>query len=1083
MINYYVATDGLDTNAGDIDHPFLTLGKARDIIRTLQPLTDSVTVWIRAGEYQLTASFALTSADCGTADHPILYTNYGAEEVHIIGGQKLDPTHWVLSSVGHDAIYDRLRAPAQAAVYQIDMTAESPTITSYGSLATRPMQLFFDGSPMTLARYPNKNATPGITTKIGDYTTQFDISNPSSDGVTWRYTYDGTGTDPVINATTVPVGTMIYVNLVGGTPVCNILNRDSFSVTASGDNYFEVNNPVGVAETNKTIGTLGYLQLKTQWLRSATGTSGTHYGFATTAFTISNTTGTTWRYTWVGGTTPTINSTTMPNGSIVVINGQNFKSANNGTFVTTGVNNAGWFEVTNALGEIDTSVTIGTGYIHTQDKITYKFTDRDWMSNCTSPSFDAYLYGSYRYLYLGTFQQINNIVTATKTINLTDETPMGTHQYGYEGGNPYCIVNVPEELDSAGEYYIDRSTGILYFWAPGDVDPDTKDSYVSLLDDPLVTMTDVTYTTLHGLIFEYNRGQAILAHTCDHVVIDASTIRNIGGRRHFVFATAIENNLKFAIAIDDSTNCGITNSFVYNCADGAIYMQGGNRASDPQIHSHNYITGNTIHDNNIWNMQPATVTLNGLGYEGYNYVGIGDTFSHNVVYNQPFIGLWPGGIDHIIEYNEFYNVCTDQSDTGAIDAANDDHCQGNIIRFNIFRDMKDIFSGGVYGVYLDQTIPNYTVYGNIFKNLPQGILMNSGSNHVIANNLFINNTIRGLSLTATYGPTGCQFLCNVNYCPTTYKSLMTVTGQTKKNNWYRDAPGFTDFAGGDYSFAITSPLWSFGWQAIPISDITVSSVVTGPDWAFNLPNLVWTGRQLKASLNTGLLRRLPLDSIGQDVTPDLAGDAILHDHTNGGTSWLGSTEGKAGSGLHLDGNIANSVTITSNTALTTHGARTFSFWLNPTAGASATIFDFGGIGFGIKTLKATATYRVTFYLLGTLYKQWVDVRTLEGGTLDAYDGNWHHWCITIDYINGVFDLENAVLKIDNHIVSKYSSSIVGSPTAWTGLLIGRSTSDSTNFSIDEVMVWDRVLSDAEITDLYDLDIFDNNNVILFMMDF
>lgn len=91
------------------------------------------------------------------------------------------------------------------------------------------------------------------STSIGGATTQFDITNPA--GTTFRYTFDGTGTDPNITATSVPVGSTIYVqaqNFTAG-------NNGVFVVTGSGANYFEVTNASGVVESNKTIGT-GFIE-------------------------------------------------------------------------------------------------------------------------------------------------------------------------------------------------------------------------------------------------------------------------------------------------------------------------------------------------------------------------------------------------------------------------------------------------------------------------------------------------------------------------------------------------------------------------------------------------------------------------------------------------------------------------------------------------------------------------------------------------------------------------------------------------------------------------------------------------------
>ena len=86
-------------------------------------------------------------------------------------------------------------------------------------------------------------------TYYGDSTTQFDVTNPA--GATFRYTYDGTGTDPGITATTFPTSSTIGIF----SPNFNAANTGNFTVTASGANYFEVTNAAGVIESDKTLST------------------------------------------------------------------------------------------------------------------------------------------------------------------------------------------------------------------------------------------------------------------------------------------------------------------------------------------------------------------------------------------------------------------------------------------------------------------------------------------------------------------------------------------------------------------------------------------------------------------------------------------------------------------------------------------------------------------------------------------------------------------------------------------------------------------------------------------------------------
>ncbi len=86
------------------------------------------------------------------------------------------------------------------------------------------------------------------TSSVGSSTTQFDITNPS--GTTFRYVWDTTGTDPVISAVTFPVGSQVTINIANASAG----NNGTFTITAVASGYFEVDNPAGVVESDKTMG-------------------------------------------------------------------------------------------------------------------------------------------------------------------------------------------------------------------------------------------------------------------------------------------------------------------------------------------------------------------------------------------------------------------------------------------------------------------------------------------------------------------------------------------------------------------------------------------------------------------------------------------------------------------------------------------------------------------------------------------------------------------------------------------------------------------------------------------------------------
>lgn len=143
-------------------------------------------------------------------------------------------------------------------------TLGAKTIKKFGTLdlvtgdivANQVIVVVYDGTNMQL-QSGTTSAVPVVNvftanTPVGDSTTQFDITNTVA--TTYRYTYDGTGTDPNITALTFPIGTVVDIqaqNFTAG-------NNGLFTVTGSGNNYIEVTNASGVVESNKTIGT-GYI--------------------------------------------------------------------------------------------------------------------------------------------------------------------------------------------------------------------------------------------------------------------------------------------------------------------------------------------------------------------------------------------------------------------------------------------------------------------------------------------------------------------------------------------------------------------------------------------------------------------------------------------------------------------------------------------------------------------------------------------------------------------------------------------------------------------------------------------------------
>ena len=134
--DYYVATTGSDTNDGTIGSPFLTLEKAKTVVRAALPTaTEPITVWVRGGTYYFDQALEFGPDDSGTASVPVTYSGYANETVVLSGAIPLTPTWSTYSG--------NIQVATIGTGLEFDI-------------------LFADGSQQVMARYPNYNANTAI---------------------------------------------------------------------------------------------------------------------------------------------------------------------------------------------------------------------------------------------------------------------------------------------------------------------------------------------------------------------------------------------------------------------------------------------------------------------------------------------------------------------------------------------------------------------------------------------------------------------------------------------------------------------------------------------------------------------------------------------------------------------------------------------------------------------------------------------------------------------------------------------------------------------------------------------------------
>ncbi|NLF67979.1 MAG: right-handed parallel beta-helix repeat-containing protein [Candidatus Anammoximicrobium sp.] len=157
----YVAVDGNDAwsgklpeaNATRTDGPLATLEAARDAVRRWKqagPLpARGVVVELRGGVYERDRALELTAEDSGAAETPIEYRARPGESVRLIGGKRIAG----FTPVTDGALLGRLEPETRGNVWQVDLRAAG--VTDFGGPAGGGLELFFQGRPMHIARWPN----------------------------------------------------------------------------------------------------------------------------------------------------------------------------------------------------------------------------------------------------------------------------------------------------------------------------------------------------------------------------------------------------------------------------------------------------------------------------------------------------------------------------------------------------------------------------------------------------------------------------------------------------------------------------------------------------------------------------------------------------------------------------------------------------------------------------------------------------------------------------------------------------------------------------------------------------------------
>jgi hypothetical protein len=449
---------------------------------------------------------------------------------------------------------------------------------------------------------------------------------------------------------------------------------------------------------------------------------------------------------------------------------------------------------------------------------------------------DIWVHGYWAYDWANSYEHIQSIDVNNHLIKTSP--PYGN--YGFRKGGRFYFINVLEELDEPGEFYLDRKNGILYFWPSSPIEEGK--ALVSIVEKPLININGASYVTIRGLTIECARGDGVRILGGSKNVVTDCTLRNLG------------NN---GVTVSGGNNHGVFDCDIYQAGDGGISLSGGDRKT--LLPAGHYACKNHIHNVARWSRcyVPA-ISVNGVGI----------SVSNNLIHDHPHCAILFGGNEHHIELNEIHHVCMETGDVGAIYTGRDYTYRGNIIRYNFIHHTGGVGMGSM-GIYMDDCVSGTQIYGNILWKLHRAVFIGGGRDFTIENNIFVDCDPaieidgRGLSKAPVWHdmvyqtmkkhledmnwkqppystrypqladlekfyaaddgvpPGNISVLCNIcvgsEFLKTTWGAAndMIVVG----DNLVGQDPNFIDAANGDFRLKDNSPAFKLGFKPLPTDQI------------------------------------------------------------------------------------------------------------------------------------------------------------------------------------------------------------------------------------------------------------------------
>ena len=311
------------------------------------------------------------------------------------------------------------------------------------------------------------------------------------------------------------------------------------------------------------------------------------------------------------------------------------------------------------------------------------------------------------------FQKVDNIDTLSHTIHIREPY----HNYGYKDSLRYYGLNLLCELDIPNEWYLDRTSGLLYWYPPVGIDPSKADVVLSIFNHPyMVELKNCSYVTFKGLSFIESRGSAFQIENGKNCLISDCRMERFG---------------RDGIHINQGEGHGVSGCLLRTLGCSGITLTGGDRKTlTPSGH---FVENTVVEYFSLFKRtyQPA-IHITGCGYR----------ISNNRFRYSSSSAFRLEGNDILLEYNQISFVVNESDDQGGLDIFYNPSYRGIVVKYNYWSDIAGGTHHGAAGVRLDDMISGVVIYGNVFERCGSsafgGVQIHGGKDNSIENNAFFN---------------------------------------------------------------------------------------------------------------------------------------------------------------------------------------------------------------------------------------------------------------------------------------------------------------------------------------------------------